>query len=278
MPQDSWPRSLMNRVTHEFRRRLAMLLAKVRLHRVRVDKSGDGKVIAKRRSFVSPPLVAIGNRYLRLIGADSEVLRENEWLHWEAIVAPPPTLPHEAASRRSVSATYNGDTLAAILRSRNRPAPQKLEAVQLALQALLTLQQRRVMIDDEESWPLSHGDATADNVCIDLQNGCATWFDFDTRHRRHLPAHDRHADDLRALLFSSAALLPCTDFGSLTSLALSPHISDEVRSALHRRLHSDWRRPNTFHLAQAPLPHATCHAFRTTLLQTLGPSTVSRKS
>src|SRR5690349_16581331 len=57
-------------------------------------------------------------------------------------------------------------------------------------------------------WQLSHGDATCHNVLIDNEHHVAHWIDFDIRHRLGLPKLERHADDLRALIFSSCSMVP----------------------------------------------------------------------
>jgi hypothetical protein len=119
-----------------------------------------------------------------------------------------------------------------------------------------------------EAWQVSHGDATSSNVLVDLERseaggnpvdhaGEAIWFDFDMRHCWKLPARQRQADDLRALIYSSAVAVACNDYQDFAAtVAQALKKAPPVALAFCQRIKSDWQQPTVFHLAQAPLPFA----------------------
>ena len=64
-------------------------------------------------------------------------------------------------------------------------------------------------------------DATAENHCVDDLRQSASWFDFGTRHRADIPEIHRHADDLRALVFSSAVHMAADQYDQLAQVVIS---------------------------------------------------------
>ena len=250
----------MKRVLHACRRRLAIALASISLHRM-TRRSADGQMlVVKHRSRLAKLLIPPGNLYLRMMGADSFVLSTAEWHHWETVMS---TATIECGN--VVTRLHAGKTLDQILRDDSVTADEKQAAVRLALREILALHSREARWSDGEVRPLSHGDATAKNVCVDLKNQSAVWFDFDMIHRKELSAVDRHADDLRALFFSSATCLPQSSLSLLAELCSEKVASPELLHALHRLLNV-WRRPSTFQLAQAPLSYAAYHDLRAKLM------------
>ena len=254
----------MRRLVHRCRRRLAIVLATVELHRMSHRESDGQILVAKRRSWLSRLLVPAGNLYLRLMGADSEVLSEEQWRRREQIVA-------SAATRGDAIITplLSGETLCSILRRRDLSEDQKTSAILLALRELRSMHASVFEADAGEERLFSHGDATAQNVCVDTSKESAAWFDFDTRHRQGISAVHRQADDLRALIFSSAACMPGEDFTKVASLCAGALCSSELIRGFLERLTSSWRKPNTFHLAQAPLSFSAYQDLRGKLTHAL---------
>ena len=101
---------------------------------------------------------------------------------------------------------------------------------------------------------LSHGDATLRNVLFDPATGEARWFDFDTAHDPGLAPAWRHADDLRALIYSaveSFADVPVAHvLRTVQDAYAEPRPWEQIRDRLARRaLHF-----SPLHLAQACPP------------------------
>lgn len=238
----------MNRFLYECRRRLAILLASFELHRLSHEQINGRTYLVKTRSRLATLVVPVGNWYLRVIRADSVVLPTAEWQNWErtvmdAVIRPKgiavPMLPGESLDRALSRADVTMD--------------RKLNCIALALRALLRLHERPVVWTDGQTRRLSHGDATADNVCVDdlRQNAC--WFDFDMRHRPGIPEIHRHADDLRSLIFSSAVHLAADQYDQLAQVFVTEVRSPDLLAEFRFNLAGIRRHPNTLHLAQAPL-------------------------
>jgi hypothetical protein len=104
----------------------------------------------------------------------------------------------------------------------------------------------------ERRW--SHGDAHAGNVFYDDVEDRVVWFDFETLHAATLSDVQRHADDLRALIFSSAGYLPELRIADLVRWTVSAISNWPEREALLRELEivaqNLQKRPTLFHLAQ----------------------------
>ncbi len=258
----------MKRLIHECRRRLAVLLAAVELHQLKHDVVDGRRVIVKRRNALSRLGIPLGNGILHLIGAESRVLPEAEWRAWEETVASAASLPEGV-----MAPLHSGRTLDVILQGDRRRGESdwsdaKEHAVRLAARALQQLHARTV-VSPLGPWRLSHGDATVENVCVDLENDAAVWFDFDTRHLLDLSWRRRRADDLRAFLYSAASFLSPSAHQQLaklsTVLAETPAQCTELRDCIQ----GPWRKPSLFHLAQAPLGWAEQESFSAALDQAL---------
>ena len=104
---------------------------------------------------------------------------------------------------------------------------------------------------DGQKRPLSHGDATVENVIIDDARTNASWLDFDTMHESRMDAAWRHADDLRALTYSAAARVPAASFPELTQTIVENYGSTAPLDALQEMVAYRRTRPISFHLAQA---------------------------
>jgi hypothetical protein len=99
----------------------------------------------------------------------------------------------------------------------------------------------------------THGDAMAENVLIDLEAGAAHWFDFETIHDSTRPMPWRRADDVRALLVTCLVRTVPERLAETLQLILDVYADEEVTRLLATSFTSVWRRPLTFHLAQAGL-------------------------
>ena len=99
----------------------------------------------------------------------------------------------------------------------------------------------------------THGDAMAENVLIDLETGAAHWFDFETIHDSSRPMAWRRADDVRALAVTCLVRTAPEKRAETLQLILDVYADEGVTHLLASSFTSAWRRPLTFHLAQAGL-------------------------
>jgi hypothetical protein len=259
---------------HASRRRLGVVLARCRLHDIRIVDQGGKPAVMKRRRTGSAIAIYFGNLYLRLQRSDVEVLKNDEWLQWELAVqnamksdgSCPITENAERNSHTLIRRYMPGCSLREILNDVGYSEDQKLAAIELGLKSLDELHRYQVDWGNEIFQPLSHGDATVNNVIVDLDRNAASWIDFDTRHLFHLPEADRQVDDLRAIIFSAAVFLPVSCYRRLAELTMASLDDRVLRDRFCKRLKSDWRQLNTFHLAQAPLSWKSIEAIRKAIL------------
>ncbi|MCY2962393.1 MAG: hypothetical protein NT069_01870 [Planctomycetota bacterium] len=241
------------RLRYVYRRRLGALLKAVRLHRWSCgDGSSDGWQRKSRRPL-SEWLLPIGNLYLAVQRAPSRVLSARDWLRREQLVAE--ALSREVGidpDRRALTMRWeSGSSLRQILAS-GASIEEKLAASQLAAAALRRLHALPVVDLPFCDSQFSHGDATCDNVIVDLAAETAGWIDFDTQHRADLSHDDRRADDLCVLLFSTAGCLPEHHAAECVAAVAAGYDAPASICGLARTLHAD-RCPTVFQLAQAPL-------------------------
>lgn len=183
----------------------------------------------------------------------SEVLPSHLWIEWESAIGGPLGNSIRACDDRAALELpiIEGESLEEVLRS-DVSLQIKLQAISRAAESLRNLHRRRITACGVSDWPLSHGDATCRNVIVDHDANVATWIDFDTRHRVHLIAVYRQADDLRTLVCSCVRWLDQAYYPVLIEAACVGYGDAEVITEM-QRLFRDCRYPNVFQLAQAPL-------------------------
>jgi tRNA A-37 threonylcarbamoyl transferase component Bud32 len=244
-----------SKLLYRVRLAIAKQVASVRLHKLDVHGDLPTGWLRKRRTLFAESLLPLGNVYLRMQGAPAEALSCRQWIEWEATIA-------EQLGRglRRTSDSWGieipvipGSDLEQLLRSNCTAAEKfrRLSAVSLALKQLHQVTLSQSPFADAQ---LSHGDATCRNVILDATGRTATWIDFDTRHRRHLPQLFRHADDLRALICSAAACLNPSDYEQCVDAVCTGYDDHSVCTALLSHLKSV-AIPSVFSLAQAALSY-----------------------
>ena len=252
---------------YNLRRGLAKFLARIELHQFEKLDSPMGEMVRKtrRRNGLA---ITLGNLYLRIQRAGVEVLPTHKWLQWESSVWAAMNnevkCSDDRLSDRIIPCIQSvglmmprlpGIPLGASLADQNMAIGIKLQCLGWALKSLADLHECAADWGDGLVQLISHGDATAENVIIDPSRRRANWIDFDTRHWKHLPAIERHADDLRALIFSTASNLARSDYPTLSARIRDSYRHRDVIQFFRNRLAADWQCPNTFQLAQAPLSH-----------------------
>lgn len=256
------PHTWVHRMAYAWRRALGRCLVSIPLHRW--SSPSDLPAGWRRKSRVSfcEAILPLGNLYLAREGAPSEVLSARRWLEREAVVAR--ALGRDVQSQPGLRALdmrlIPGECLREILLGASS-LDAKLEALRLAAAAVRQLHAISIREADGDRRLLSHGDATCNNVIVDSVMRSAAWIDFDTRHRAHLSTADRLADDLRTLLFSSAACLPeRADADCVESVFAGYGDEAVVQQVKQDLVRQSW--PAVFHVAQASLSFARFHKLR----------------
>ena len=223
---------------------LGRLLRAGRYSTVRVIGQGADLRVMKRRLLHAPLLVRAGNLLLGILDTGVRVLPQHHWeqrermLYRELYGASILAGPHGTL----VLPCLPGATLSSLLDNTDPEDPARRRAIELAAAALAAFHRAG----------FTHGDAMAENVLVDLDAGAAHWFDFETIHAPNAPASGR-ADDVRALLATSLVRAPPGRFADTLHLVLDAYADDRVVRSMAACFGSVFRRPLTFHLAQAPL-------------------------
>jgi hypothetical protein len=223
-----------------------------------VEEHGELQV-RKYRSFYAPLLVWLGGPLLRLLDAGVRVLPQRDWEEREREVY---------RNLRGTSIRIDdgmlvlprlaGETLATLLEDPELEESVRKKCIELAVLALAEL----------HHLGFTHGDATAENVTVDLAprpcpgdrersskggTGAAHWFDFEAIHESTRPLAWRRADDLRALLVTCLVGTVPERRAETLQRILDVYANEEVARLLATSFTSVWRRQLAFHLAQAGL-------------------------
>jgi serine/threonine protein kinase len=136
-----------------------------------------------------------------------------------------------------------GQTLAALLED-----PELRESIRKRAMELAT-----IGLAEFHRQGLTHADAMAENVLVDLEAGVAYWFDFETIHDASRPLAWRRADDVRALLVTCLLRTAPEKRVETLGFILDVYADPVVTRVLVTSFTSIWRRSLTFHLLQARL-------------------------
>jgi serine/threonine protein kinase len=209
-----------------------------------VNQDGECQV-RKHRSFYAPLLVWLGEPLVKILDAGMRVLPEREWQERERLIYQ--RLRSESimidADGVLVLPYLRGETLARLLEDPKLEESARESAIELAVNALAEF--HRV--------GLTHGDAMAENVMVDLEAGVANWFDFETVHDSRRSMVWRRADDVRALLATCLLRTRPEHFAGTLNRIVDIYADEEVTRILATFFTSVFQRPLSFHLAQAGL-------------------------
>ncbi len=209
-----------------------------------VQHKGEPQV-RKRRLFYAPFLVLLGEPLVRLLHTGVRVLPQREWEERERDLY---CRLYGASIRADRGGTLvlpflPGKTLAALLETPDLVDPARKSALVLAAGRLAHLHRLGI----------THGDAMAENVMIDLDARVAHLFDFETVHDEGRSMLWRRADDLRALLATSLVRTAPQKFAETCYLVLDAYGDEEVARLVGESFGSVLQRPLAFHLGQAAL-------------------------
>jgi hypothetical protein len=208
-------------------------------------------VVRKRRRFYAPVLIWMSALLIRVLDGRVRVLPQREWEQRERQI-------YRSLYDTSIGVDAGGvlvlpyladHTLAALLENPDLGESSLKRATELATVALVEFHRHG----------LTHADAMAENVLVDLDAGVACWFDFETIHDASQPLAWRRADDLRALLVTCLLRTFPEKRAETIALIVDVYADPEVIHALAASFTSVWRRSLALHLLQARL---SFHSFR----------------
>jgi hypothetical protein len=243
-------RELPDRAYFSLCKVLGRLLRSGRYSKARIVSYEGERMVRKHRVFYAPFLVWLGDPLVRVLDTGVRVLPQRAWEEHERRMY---------SSLRDASIRIEADgtlflpllaekTLAALLEDPALDESARKRATEYAVAALAEFHRLGS----------THGDAMAENVLVDLDTGVAHWFDFETVHDPDRSMTWRRADDVRALLVTCLVRTVPEKRAEMLQLILDTYADDEVTRVLATSFTSVWRRPLTFHLAQASL---SFHAF-----------------
>ena len=226
-------------------RGLGWLLRSAKYSTARIVAQDGVRQVRKRRAFHAPVLIGLSGPVMRMLDTGVRVLPQGQWhAREQALYRCLYGLPIRCeADGTLVLPCLAGQTLASVLEEQASGEPVRRQAIALAAIALAAFHRTG----------LTHGDAMAENVLIDLEAGVARWFDFETVHEAHRPIGWRRADDVRALLVTCLVRTVPEKHAEICQLIVDAYADPEVTRALAARFSSVWQRSLAFHLAQASL-------------------------
>jgi hypothetical protein len=238
-------RDLPERAYHGACLLLGRLLRRARYSEASVIEDDGEPQVLKNRAFYAPFLVWMTVPLMRILGTGVRVLPQREWEERERLV-------YESLHGRTIRVDRDGAlvlprlrgaTLATLLEDPALEASARQRAIGLAVVALAGFHRLG----------LTHGDAMAENVLVDLDGQVAHWIDFENVHDPGRPMAWRRGDDLRALL-ASCMIRPGREArADILRLILDLYPDRDVSRLLLTSFGSTWRRPLMFHLGQAGL-------------------------
>ena len=201
--------------------------------------------VRKHRRFYAPVLVVLGNLLMKVLGTGVRILPQRKWEENERLLYR--TLHRESIRTQPggtlVLPCLEGMTLAAMLEAPGLADSRRKVALGLAAAALADLHARGI----------THGDAMAENVMVDVEGGVARWFDFETVHGPDRSPAWRRADDLRSLIATCLLRTPTARFQPTVQLLLGAYRDDTITPLVAESFAVGVRRQLVFQLAQAGL-------------------------
>ncbi len=210
----------------------------------------EGNKVSKCRRWWGWVLILVGNPVLACRRVPVGVLFTIRWILWEREVKRAVSGESIELGRVLVCNQLPGVPLADWLIESGESKDVRLEALRIAVQGLKEFHRQRVDDGRANSIPLSHGDATLNNVLYDAESRSVHWIDFDLRHWLNVPAPQRQADDLRAFLFSAVRHFPDAEIAEFLSAMQQYYEDSSVWNCLRDQLASRWFHFDIFHRAQ----------------------------
>ncbi len=159
----------------------------------------EGRLVwLKRRRWMAGPLMRVANGFFWLAGNPVEALvKKHAWRTWEV-----ECFGRLHGPEFQAGCDPAGRPWMEILPGKDLSARLDARTLTRDMLAAAAVELRRAHAVDcpyyGGAW--SHGDAHSGNFLYDDKSERARIIDFEVRHRRTLPAEDRHADDVMVLL------------------------------------------------------------------------------
>ena len=233
------------------------ILAGVELCEIIAIAKNETSFFLKKKRWYAPILIWAGNWHLEQQGSWAKVLVGQEWYSWEQEIyarAYGKIVSLDSQGRIQIPAVA-GVSLSAFLNSSEYLQSSKFKALIAATQALKYMHKLQVRWSDGIERLFSHGDATAENVIYNPTEDKAYWIDFDTVHLTEAPQIWRQADDLRALIYSAAFYADEVDLAELVGVIIKAYSEPVVLQQMWQIVDFWSDRPNSYHLAQAPMTY-----------------------
>ncbi len=195
----------------------------------------DGRPVwLKRRRWMAGAVMTLANFFFRLAGNPVEGLASpTAWRAWEVDCFRKLHGPEFIAGLDGDGTPWAerlpGANLAGAL-SAHGLTPEMLAA------AAAELRRAHGLHCPHYGGAWSHGDPHTGNFLFDAATGRARLIDFEVRHRRALPAEDRHADDLLVLLQDVCGRCRREDWPALASAVIDGYGEPRITSRLLPRL------------------------------------------
>ena len=237
-------RDLAERAYFHLCRGLGWLLRSARYSTVQIVGQAE---VRKRRALFAPFLIAISGPLLEILDTGVRVLPQRDWEEREREIQQRlrGTSIRIDADGTLVLPCLPGETLAAVLEN---PATNGVGAKD----SNRTRGRRARRVPSPRIHARRrHGRERADRSVEG--DGGARWFDFETMHDPSRPIAWRRADDVRALAVTCLLRTAPEKLAETLQLILDVYDDEEVTRILAASFNSVWRRPLTFHLAQAGL-------------------------
>jgi hypothetical protein len=236
---------LADRVYYLLSLAFGRLLRAGRYSKVRIVQQ-DGEIqVRKHRLFYAPLLVWLGGPLVRILDTGVRVLPQRDWEERERRIY---TSLHGSSIRIDAGGMLvlphlAGRTLASLLEDPELAESFRKTAIERAVVALAEFHKLGI----------THGDAMAENVLVDLEAGAARWFDFETSHDPTRALAWRRADDVRALLATCLLRTVPEKRAETLHFILDVYADEGIAAHLTTSFTSVMQRPLAFHLGQAGL-------------------------
>lgn len=226
----------------------------------------------KKRRWYAPLIIIASNVYLRISSTNVYFLSRSKWLLWEHKVYKEILGKEARIDNHStlVLPKLEGVTLSVLLRSKKESEPKKIEAVRWAVRAIETMHKSRIIWPDGQERSFSHGDAKADNIICDPVSETCYILDYESIHDVRMSSEFRHADDLRAIIYSAAEYIEPHSLNQLCRMAVRNYNNRAVLVQLKDYIEMLKHRPNVYHFTQGRLGFEKKAGLDAILLHELG--------
>lgn len=249
-----------------------MLLSRVRLNVLEKREGINNTHYLKKRRWYAALIIIASNVYLKISSTYVYFLSRRKWLHWEHRIYKE-ILGKECQindHRTLVLPKLEGATLSDLLKSKNECEVRKIEAVGWAISAIETMHKCQINWADGEKRRFSHGDAKVDNIICDLVSKTCYILDYESIHDGKMSSEWRHADDLRAIIYSAAEYIEPNSLNQLCRTSIRNYNDRAVLAQLKKYIEMLKHCPNVYHFTQGNLGFEKKASLDDILLRELG--------